>query len=243
MTLRPTEEHLERYRRADKVSFNNGLGRKQRKYSDNVETESRRKMVEMTPKKFDRIANELFGDALKSHGFTSKESRYCTYYRKVSDEIFHVILPDLGTRSVWYDVKVFPTSPLIEPRFEELFPDDLGIPTDWFSYLHPVSGVGPDQEAFSCETEEDLRRSFENKVRPALIQKALPYLGRIETLSDLVPIIRNDGYLALALYHTGEVEKALLLLAQERERLSQLNSDDETVLVEIEHIDKLLASQ
>ena len=114
----------------------------------------------MTSKQFDKKIKELFLPVLNEYGFESDASKYCTFYRKFSEDIYHFILPDLGTKGAWYDVKVFASSPKIDPLFLDEFPDDLGIPSDIHSYLSE-DGVSRYQEMFNCKTNINLESSFD----------------------------------------------------------------------------------
>ena len=87
----------------------------------------------MTTKQFDKMVIELYGPVLTERGFETKNSS--TFYRKVRNDVFHVILADPFKGGNYYDIKVFACSPKIEPLFETTFPDDLGIPSDSFCYL------------------------------------------------------------------------------------------------------------
>ena len=144
----------------------------------------------MKEKQFDLLAKEHFGLILEPIGFSVERSRYSTFHRQASDDIYHVIMPDLSSDGTWFDIRVFATSPLIEPQFDKLFPDDVGIPSDSFSLLHPKFGVGARQQKFRCKTEEGFVRNFNKEVVPALESKALPYLDGINSLNDLMPYIR-----------------------------------------------------
>jgi hypothetical protein len=193
----------------------------------------------MTPKQFDKIASDLIGGVLAPAGFSKEKSRFCTFYRKVSEEIYHVILPDLGTRAAWYDVKVFPASPLLDPMFDAQFPDDLGLPTDSWSYLSE-RGVGLEQQTFNCKSEDNLRRRFEMTVKPLLLQKAIPYLDQISTIEDMIPLIKNPLFLGFALHHIGQTEAARRILREQSERLSRLNSSDKNVVIRLQRVYDLL---
>ena len=184
----------------------------------------------MTPAKFDKLATSLFGEVLEPKGFSSEKSRHCTFYRQVSDEIYHIVLPDKGRDGSWYDVKVFPASPAIDPMFEKEFPDYLGFPSAPHAYLHSITGVGPDQEQFHCRTDDGMKRNFDKKVQPALVDKAVPFLDRIRTLQDMIPVVKSKLYLGLVLARCGQSESAYPLLKDERDRLSRLDSSDETVI-------------
>ncbi len=166
----------------------------------------------MTLKKFDDLAKNLFGSVLAPLGFSAEKSRYCIFYKKVSDDIYCFVMPSITRSGDWYYVMVFPASPLIDPQFKEKFPDDLGIPTDVYSYLHSVLGVGMTQELNSCRDETEFRTSFEQKVKGALIDKAMPYLSQFKSLSDLVPMLKSKLFLGAALYRVGQKDQAQALL-------------------------------
>ena len=193
----------------------------------------------MTPKHFDKVARQLFANVLSDYGFSCEKSRFCTFYRQHSDEVFHFVLPDLGTRGTWFDVKVFPASPLLSPLFKENFPDDVGIPTDSFSYLS-ARGVGLDQEKFNCKTEENLRRRFELSVRSALEERAIPYLDHFRSLDDIIPVLRTPVFRGVGLHCVGKMDEAIPLLQAERERLSLLDSDAPVISAWLSFIDELL---
>ena len=193
----------------------------------------------MTPKKFDKIANELFGAVLEPHGFTNKESRHCTFYRKASEEIYHIIVPEQKRGGAWYDVKVFPSSDILEPLFKERFPDGLAIHTP--AYLNKYSGVGLDPQEFNCKYEENFRRIFKKEVEPLLINNAILFLNKIEKIRNFINLLRIDFARGFALKHVGELEEAKKLLLSEKERISNLDQDDKVVSVTLGHINKLLA--
>ncbi|EDL60367.1 hypothetical protein [Gimesia maris] len=193
----------------------------------------------MTPKQFDKVARQLFAGVLSAYGFTCEGSRYCTFYRKYSDELFHFVLPDLGTHGTWFDVKVFPASPLLDPLFQEDFPDDVGIPTDSYSYLSE-RGIGLDQEKFNCKTEENMRHRFEASVRPALEDRAIPYLDQFCSIDDIVPVLSNPIFRGIGLHLVGKMEEAIPLLQQQRERLSLLDSDTPAISARLRFIEELL---
>ena len=180
----------------------------------------------MKPVKFDKIAREAFADALQDAGFTVRDSKLCTFHRQASTDIWHFVMPDPSRSGSWYDIKVFATSPRIEPLFEELFPDAFGIPSDVASYLHPVKGVGMRQYQYHCRTPEGFSRNFEQLVRPALKAAALPYLDGIDSLQALVPYIRHKLYLGIALHEIGQKEAALPILLAEKARLEAIGGVD-----------------
>ncbi len=194
----------------------------------------------MKEKQFDLLAREHFGSVLKPKGFSVERSKYATFYKQVSDEIYHVVMPDLSSDGTWFDIRVFAISPLIEPQFDKLFPDELGIPSDSFSLLHPKTGVGLDQKKYPCRTEDGFVRNFNKLIVDALDNKALSYLSSIISLADLIPYIRHDFYLGAALWHTGEHEKARVLLAAEKSRLSNIKDDTGQVLSSLKYIDNCI---
>lgn len=193
----------------------------------------------MTPKQFDKAALKLFGSVLQEHGFSSEGSRYCTFHRKASDEVYHFIIPDPGSRGAWYDIKVFPASPALDPLFTEHFPDDLGIPSDSWSRLSE-RGVGLDQGRFNCKSEENFENRFEKTVRDLLVSTAIPFLDQFRQVADMLPVIKNAGFMGLALHHVGRTDEARPLLEQERDRLTATGSTERVVTANIERINGLL---
>ena len=192
----------------------------------------------MTANEFYVIANELFGKVLIPLGFTNDGSNRCTFYRRAGVGMYHVVMPDIGSRGAWFDVRVFPHAPAIYPLFEQRFPDSLGIPTDRFSLLSERE-VGPTQSQFNCKNEENLRRVFARTVEPALLKVAIPYLDRFQSVADLIPVIRHPSFLGFTLYHAGRWDEAVAALQQERDRLRRLNttnSDVATLLTEVERL-------
>ncbi len=194
----------------------------------------------MKPKQFNKLASEAFGNVLGEAGFENSKSRHCTFYREASENFYHIVMPDLSTYGTWYDVKVFASSSLLDPRFSDLFPDYLGIPTNSFCYLAP-SGVGLDQTPFNCTSEENFTRRFESTVAPLLTSIALPYLDRFQSLNDLLPEIRSPLYSAIATHHVHGSAISQPLLEQQRERFGSFNSDDENVVATLRLIDELLS--
>lgn len=57
-----------------------------------------------------------------------------------------------------------------------------------------AEGVGLSQEWFWCRTEEGLLRDFAERVKPALLGHAVPYLDRVRRYQDLLPLIRSRYY-------------------------------------------------
>ncbi len=194
----------------------------------------------MRAKVFNSLAKELFGEVLIPLGFTTQGSKRCTFYRKVGNEVFHFITPDMGLRGAWYDVLVFPHSPAIYPLFNQRFPNGMGVPTDSFSYL-TENGISS-QAMFNCKNEENMRRRFMNTVGPALLKVAIPYLDRFQSVSDIIPVIRHPSFLGFALNYVGRFEEAVVALKGERHRLMELGSSNKDVAVLLEEVERLLAN-
>jgi hypothetical protein len=176
---------------------------------------------------FDRIARPLFSESLAPHGFSDTKSKHCIFYRKVSEDIFHFIGPD-PHKGRWFDVKVFASSPSIDPLFEKRFPDALGIPLDIYCYLNKWTGVGSEQQAFKCETKQQLTEAYSAEVKPLLIDKGIPALDRIKTIGDLLPLIRHRLFLGFALNAVGKTTEAQQNLEAERSRLSRSLKQDKS---------------
>ena len=194
----------------------------------------------MREDKFDELVREQFGPLLLPKGFEVDRSEYCTFYRSRPNDIWHIILPDIGSSGAWYDVRVFATSPLIEADFDRLFPDSLGIPSGSFSLLHSTLGVGARQEMFKCRTESIFASNFRDKVGPAITQFALPYLDSIVDVKSLLPLINHEFYRGLSLIEVGNLEEGTKVLVSERERLSKAHDDSGRVSSMIQRIDDAL---
>ncbi len=192
----------------------------------------------MTPTQFDKSVRLFFEPVLHKHAFSLDGSRHCTFQRKASDEVYHFIVPDLGRRGAWYDVKVFPASPQLDPLFAERFPDDIGIPTDSWSYLSE-RGVGLNQEQFNCKSAENFANRFEKTVRQ-LLSAAVDYLNQFQTVESMIPVIKSPLSLGIALHHVGRIEEARPVLKQQQERLSATGSSDRVVTAWLERISELL---
>lgn len=193
----------------------------------------------MNRTQFFAIARTLFGGVLSPAGFTMNRSHKSTFYRRVSNDVYHFVLPDPLSRVAWYDVKVFPSSPVIDPLFDTRFPDALGIPTDHWSYLGS-RGVGADQELFNCKYEDNMRRRFEKTVGPLLIDRAIPYLNQFQTIEEMIPWLKHPLSLGMALHHVGRVDEARPILQQERTRLMSIRDDSHELTAIIHRIDRLL---
>jgi hypothetical protein len=195
----------------------------------------------MTPKQFNAVAKELFGETLGEFGFTSERSSYSVFYRPAENGVWHVISADQGTRGAWYDVKVFATCECLEPEFEKRFPDELGIPMDANCYLSSIRGISVAQEQFNCKSEENFRSRYEKTVKSLLINKAVPYLAQFNSLESILPHIRNPFYEAVAMFRARGIDQARPLLMKQRERLDSAPQDD-VVNAATRLLDSLLAS-
>lgn len=173
----------------------------------------------MKRKQFDRLVKELFAPVLEPEGFSTNQSKHCTFWRKTSTEIWHFILPDLGNHGEGYNVYVFPSSPVIHPLFDEKFPDDLSFPTHPNCYLSDSAGVGHHKQYFSCKTEERMRFGFGRKVENLLRKAAVPHLDSYIDMKSLLPDIHAPFGRILALAHCGQYDEAAEILKQQRERL------------------------
>lgn len=150
-------------------------------------------MAKLSARQFDVLAREAFGAVLAPYGFSASDSRRCTFWRKVSPEVYHFVMPDKSRRHPQYTVNVFPHSPRLEQEFSAKFPDNLGFATDVESYLSSKE-IGMRQQWFWCRTAEGFRRNFDELVRPALLSHAIPYLDQIQTFEDLARVVRRGPY-------------------------------------------------
>src|SRR5262249_20383236 len=144
----------------------------------------------LSSKQFLRLARRAFGDVLEPAGFSCDASKFCTFYRRVAEDVYHFIRPVRSFRLPQYDLWVFPHSPKLERRFLEKFPEELGPPTDVWCKLDPTEGVGLSQAWYWCRTEQGFLRDFRERVGPAMTKHALPFLDRIRCYEDMVPLIR-----------------------------------------------------
>lgn len=194
----------------------------------------------MKAKQFDKLAKEAFGSVLDELGFSSDQSRRCTFYRRVNDDLYHHIIPDLLRSGERYDVMVFPFCPRLDPLFSEKFPDSLGIPTGSFCYLAP-SGVGPDQTLFDASSEESFSSVFNSQVAPLLKSIAVAYLDKVQSLENMLPLIRSPHQKALASFYVHGDAASRALLQQQRDRLATFDTNDKAVSAMLELIESLLA--
>jgi hypothetical protein len=149
-------------------------------------------------------------------------------------------MPDINGRGTSFGIRVFTTSPLIDPSFDDCFPDDIGIPSDVCSSLHPLRGVSFRSHEYRCRLEEGFIRNFNKDAKPALLEKALPFLSKITTLQDMMPFIKSPFYKGVTLWLVGSKEDARPLLESELQRLSLIRDDSGKIATSIYFIKSLL---
>lgn len=145
----------------------------------------------MTPTKFRKLSLEYFGGFLFDLGFEVQTKYGPTYFKANENDVYHFIMPQTNRRGDWFDVMIFANSPKINPKFEAYFENGIDVPSDNNSYLHPVEGIHWRQKCYKCGREEDFINSFNKEVLPALQTFALPYLEKINTVSDLVKTVHS----------------------------------------------------
>src|SRR3546814_19952620 len=79
---------------------------------------------------FDRATKEALQPLLSPLGFSSSRSKHCTFEREAGNGIWHFIGADPSKHGRWYDIKVFASSPIMDPFFAQRAPDNLGIPVE-----------------------------------------------------------------------------------------------------------------
>jgi hypothetical protein len=179
----------------------------------------------MTKAEFKRLIRANFDPILTPHGFSCEGSKRCVYWRKVSDEIYHIISPDALRRVDRYDVVVYATSPVIEEDFFDKFPDWVPYTNGDVGYLSPERGVGDYQKLYFCGNPDAFMTSFKRDTAPALANIAVPYLDKIQTMEDLIPTIRPGGMMGAALLRVGRTVEAKRYIESEIKRLSELPHD------------------
>lgn len=210
----------------------------------------------MKSREFYKLFNQLLPPLLIPHGFTKGDSKKARFHRLVGDQVYHVICPWLtGRGGQWFDIKVLAISPLIDIRLFDNFPDNLGMPTDRLTGLEPNGMTLMASHVFRGNKSEGLIRNFNAQAKPAIVQHAIPYLDKIDTLKKLrksmrQPDVRGGGLsYALAHWHTGKRRKGKKLLLDHRDYLLQSMAEgnyDQSVKSEynfdIEYIEKLLGT-
>ncbi|MBK8323531.1 MAG: hypothetical protein IPL06_12515 [Betaproteobacteria bacterium] len=148
----------------------------------------------MTPKAFDSLVRRHFGELLSPHGFSAEGSRHSTFWRRIEGDLYHFILADPLRHSSTYDVKVFFSSPRIDENFAGGFPDSLGIPSDTFCQLNAKAGITYKGSHFPCANETIFIKGFEQAVRPALVEHALPYLDALASVEAMLALVRHPSF-------------------------------------------------
>lgn len=77
-------------------------------------------------------------------------------------------------------------------------------------------------------------------MRPALEERAIPYLDQFRSIDDIVPVLRNPMFRGIGLHCIGKMEEAIPLLQQQRERLSLSDSDARAISARLRFIEELL---
>jgi hypothetical protein len=180
----------------------------------------------MTKTEFKRLIRTNFDPILTPHGFSCERSALCCYWRKTSDEIYHIVSPSILRHGERYDIVVYATSPLIYEDFERNFPDWIPSTNGNNGYLSPEEGVGDYQKLYFCRNPDAFMTSFNRDAAPALVNIAIPYLNRIQTFEDLIPTIRPGGMMGAALLQVGRTAEAKQFIENEIKRLSELPLDE-----------------
>ena len=193
----------------------------------------------MKEMEFNSLAKIHFGEVLELYGFSCEKSKHCTFYKAVND-VFHIVMPDLSHDGTKFNIRVFVTSPLLEPNFERKFPDYLGIPADVCSSLHPSCGVSFRSHSYRCKLKEGFIRNFNNDIKSALTEKGIPYLNEINSIKSLLPLIKNKFHTAVATHISGDTSTALPLIEAEIARLVSLHSNAEDVMASMDFLNELI---
>jgi hypothetical protein len=169
-----------------------------------------------------RVFQEVLGPELEAEGFTRKGSRKATYHRKVNEEWYHIVMPELS-RSLMR-VRVFPSGAAIDPCFDKQFPDRLTFPTVDCE-LNSRTGIGRPYDAFRNLTEPSLRRSLE-LMREIFRDKAFAVMRTWTSVEPSLPFITELLPRAFALASLGRVREAEPGLREWRERFAHLDDSD-----------------
>ena len=179
----------------------------------------------MTKTEFKRAIRINFDPILTPHGFSCEGSTRCCYWRKASDEIYHIISPSMRRYGDRYDITVYATSPLIYEDFSANFPDWVPYTNGNHGYLSPEDGISSYAKAYFCNNPDAFMTSFKRDTAPALTNIAIPYLDKIQTMQDLMPTISAPGMMGAALLHVGRAAEAKHYIESEIRRLSALPRD------------------
>ncbi|MFY0676058.1 MAG: hypothetical protein JXR18_02120 [Neptuniibacter sp.] len=138
-----------------------------------------------------QLIKQCFESVLKSEGFSTDGSKKSVFWRKTDDNIYHYITAWKSMRSPKYDIMVFAHSPLLDEDFESKHPDNMGCPIN--GHLHSKFGVGMRNEQLFCRSEEGFIRDFNKRGAQMLVEHAVPFLDKIQTMNDLAPLITAAG--------------------------------------------------
>ena len=138
-----------------------------------------------------KLIKQCFGSVLEPKGFSTQDSKQSVFWRKTEGGIYHYITAWKSMRSPKYDIMVFAHSPLLDEDFDSKHPDNIGCPSN--GHLHSKSGVGMRGEQLFCRSEEGFIRDFEKRGVQMLVEHAVPFLDKIQTIDDLAPLITAIG--------------------------------------------------
>lgn len=138
-----------------------------------------------------KLIKQCFGSALELEGFSTEDSKQSVFWRKTDGNIYHYITAWKSLRSPKYDIMVFAYSPLLDEDFESKHPDNIGCPIN--GHLHSKFGVGMQSEQLFCRSEEGFIRDFDKRGAQMLVEYAVPFLDKIQTIDDLAPLITAIG--------------------------------------------------
>jgi hypothetical protein len=179
----------------------------------------------MTKTEIKRLIRASFDPILSPRGFSCDETANVVYWRKVESNIYHIVAVSALQQNTRYQIVVFGTSPVVDADFETRFPHDLHIVNAPACYLSQEEGVSDYQKLYFCGTLDAFKTSFERDAAPALINSAIPYLDKLETLQDLIPTMRAGGMVGAALLHVGRTQEAKPYIENEIRRLAALPLD------------------
>jgi hypothetical protein len=172
-----------------------------------------------------KVLRSLFGGLLEPLGFSGDPVGHAIFRRRVSDEINHVVGPALTVAGDRFEVWAYPNSPIFGSDAEYMGP----LPGMCY-FLNDLQGVGSCQQSWPCEDQEEMKQDFEHRVKPLILAKAIPYLDRIRTIADFIPLIGDydptaEWFRGVALLHCGRRNEAKRAFLKERERLQRLKTE------------------
>jgi hypothetical protein len=174
----------------------------------------------MKAREFKTLMRELLGPVLEPAGFTAQGSKHSVFWRKASQDVYHLVIPAQSRWNAVYYLHICATSPEVEPNFAADFPDRGAIITSRAYRLgRPVYWIGGWQSAmagtgglFRCDDEATLRADFEKRAKPLLVRYGLAYLNHLKTISDFIPWIEHPLTLAFAYNAIGKKRRAASLI-------------------------------